>query len=160
MTFTFIDIVFLIIIAAFAFMAMIHGFISELFGKLAVIVGVVAGFYFCGLLAPHISKFIKIPAVDVVLAFILIFITAFLIVKIVQMIVGAIFSGEIMKSLDRVLGLAFGAIEGLMIVCCILILVKAQIWFDLNSLVDSSTAWKYLNPFLDAPIKYIRGMLV
>ena len=58
------------------------------------------------------------------------------------------------------LGLAFGAIEGLMIVCCILILVKAQIWFDLNSLVDSSTAWKYLNPFLDAPIKYIRGMLV
>lgn len=160
MTFTFIDIVFLIIIAAFAFMAMIHGLISELFGKLAVIVGVVAGFYFCGLLAPHISKFIKIPAVDVVLAFILIFITAFLIVKIVQMIVGAIFSGEIMKSLDRVLGLAFGAIEGLMIVCCILILVKAQIWFDLNSLVDSSTAWKYLNPFLDAPIKYIRGMLV
>ena len=48
MTFTFIDIVFFIIIAAFAIVAMIHGLIKELFGKLAVIAGVVAGFYFCG----------------------------------------------------------------------------------------------------------------
>ena len=156
MTFTFIDIVFLIIIAAFAFTAMIHGLIQELFGKLAVIIGVVAGFYFCGLLAPYISKFIKIPAVDVVLAFILIFITAFLVV---QIIVGAIFSGEIMKSLDRVLGLAFGAIEGLMIVSCILILMKAQIWFDFDSLLSKSSIAKILIPYLQSPIKYIRGML-
>lgn len=159
MTFTFIDIVFLIIIAAFAFVAMIHGLINELFGKLAMIVGVVAGFYFCGLLAPHISKIVKIPAVDVVLAFILIFITAFLVVKIVQIIVGAIFSGEIMKSLDRVLGLAFGAVEGLMIVSCILILMNAQIWFDFNSLLSESTVAKILLPYLQTPISYIRGML-
>lgn len=159
MTFTFIDIVFLIIIAAFAFTAMIHGLIQELFGKLAVIVGVVAGFYFCGLLAPYISKFIKIPAVDVVLAFILIFITAFLVVKIVQIIVGAIFSGEIMKSLDRVLGLAFGVIEGALIVCCILILMKAQIWFDFASILSDSTFAKILLPYLQVPISYIRGML-
>lgn len=159
MTFTFIDIVFFIIIITFALMAMIHGLIEELFGKLAVIVGVVAGFYFCGILAPHIAKFIKIPAVDVVLAFILVFITAFLVVKIVQIIVGAVFSGEIMKSLDRVLGLAFGAIEGILIVCCILILLKAQIWFDLDSLTSNSTVYHYLSPFLERPISYIRGML-
>ncbi|MBQ8013660.1 MAG: CvpA family protein [Treponema sp.] len=159
MTFTFIDIVFLIIIAAFAFVAMIHGLIKELFGKLAVIVGLVAGFYFCGVLAPHIEKIIKIPAVDIVLAFILIFITAFLIVKIIQIIVGAIFSGEIMKSLDRVLGLAFGAVEGLLIVSCVLILMKAQIWFDFDSLLSSSTVAKILLPYLEQPIAYIRGML-
>lgn len=159
MTFTFIDIVFLIIIAVFAIMAMIHGFIQELFGKIAVIAGVVAGFYFCGLLAPHISKIIKIPAVDVVLAFILIFITAFLLVKIVQIIIGTIFSGEILKSLDRVLGLAFGAIEGILVVSCILIALKAQIWFNFDSLTDSSTIYRILAPYLSSPINYIRGML-
>ncbi|MBQ9281017.1 MAG: CvpA family protein [Treponema sp.] len=159
MTFTFVDIVFLIIIAFFALVAMVHGLIKELFGKLAVIAGIVAGFYFCGMLAPHIEKIIKIPAVDVVLAFILVFITAFLIVKIIQIIVGAIFSGEIMKSLDRVLGLAFGAVEGLLIVSCILILMKAQIWFDFSSLLDSSTVAGVLIPYLDTPISYIRGML-
>ena len=159
MTFTFIDIVFFIIIAAFAIVAMIHGLIKELFGKLAIIAGVVSGFYFCGLLAPHIAKIIKIPAVDVVLAFILIFITAFLIVKIIQIIVGAIFSGEIMRSLDRVLGLAFGAIEGLLIVSCILILLKAQIWFDSDSLLSDSTVARIILPYLSQPISYIRGML-
>ena len=160
MTLTFIDIVFLVIVAFFALSAMMHGLIEELFGKLAVIVGVVAGFYFCGLLAPHIARFIKIPAVDVVLAFVLIFITAFLIVKIIQIAMGAIFSGEIMKSLDRVLGLAFGAIEGALIVCCILILMKAQIWFDFDSLLSDSTIAKILLPYLQTPISYIRGMLV
>ncbi len=159
MTFTFIDIVFFIIIAAFAIVAMIHGLIKELFGKLAIIAGVVAGFYFCGLLAPHIAKIIRIAAVDVVLAFILIFITAFLVVKIIQIIVGAIFSGEIMRSLDRVLGLAFGAIEGLLIVSCILILLKAQIWFDSDSLLSDSTVARILLPYLSQPISYIRGML-
>ena len=160
MTFSFIDIIFLIIIAAFAFVAMIHGLIKELFGKIAVIAGLVAGFYFCGLLAPHVSKIIKIPAVDVVIAFILIFITTFLIVKIIQMIVGMIFSGEILKSLDRVLGLAFGAVEGILVVSCILILMNAQIWFNFDSLLNGSTIYHILSPFLEYPVNYIRGMLV
>ena len=69
MTFTFIDIFFLIIILAFAFIATIHGFIKEVFGKIAVIAGVFAGFCFCGLLAPSIGKIIHIPAVAIVLAF-------------------------------------------------------------------------------------------
>ena len=160
MTFTFIDIIFLIIIAAFAFSAMIHGLIKELFGKLAVIAGIVAGFCFCGLLAPHIEKIVKIPAVDVAIAFILIFITVFLIVKIIQIIIGNIFSGEILKSLDRVLGLLFGAIEGLLIVSCILILMKAQIWFDFASILSDSTIAKILLPYLASPISYINGMLI
>lgn len=159
MTFTFIDIVFFIIIAAFAITAMIHGLIKELFGKLAVIAGVVAGFYFCGFLAPYIEKIIKIPAVDIVLAFVLVFVTAFLIVKILQIIVGAIFSGEIMKSLDRVLGLIFGAFEGLMLVSCLIILLKAQIWFDSDSILSDSSLARLLLPYLSQPISYIRGML-
>ncbi len=159
MTFTFIDIVFLIIIISFAFMAMIHGLIKEILGKLAVIAGIVAGFYFCGLLAPHIEKIIKIPVVDIVLAFLLIFMTAFLIVKIIQIILQNIFSGEILKSLDKVLGAFFGAFEGILVVSCIIILLRAQIWFDLNSLTDSSTIYKILSPTLEFPISYIRGML-
>jgi membrane protein required for colicin V production len=138
---------------------MIHGLIKELFGKLAVIAGVVAGFYFCGFLAPYIEKIIKIPAVDIVLAFILVFVTAFLIVKILQIIVGAIFSGEIMKSLDRVLGLIFGAFEGLMLVSCLIILLKAQIWFDSDSILYNSSLAGLLLPYLSQPISYIRGML-
>ena len=160
MTFTFIDIFFLIIILAFAFIATIHGFIKEVFGKIAVIAGVFAGFCFCGLLAPSIGKIIHIPAVAIVLAFILIFITAFLIVKIIQILLERAISGEIMKSLDRVLGFAFGALEGILIVSCILIVLCAQIWFDFSSLTDTSSIYRILHPILEYPITYIRGMLV
>ncbi|WP_407428731.1 CvpA family protein [Treponema sp.] len=160
MTFSFIDIFFLIIILTFAIMVTVHGFVKELFSRLAIIAGVFAGFYFCGMLAPHISKIIKIPAVDIVLAFILIFVTAFLVVKIIQIVFEKAFSGEIMKSLDRVLGFAFGALEGLLIVFCILILIRSQIWFDLSSLTENSTIYRILAPFLEYPVNYIRGMLV
>lgn len=159
MTFTFIDVVFLLIIAFFAFMALIHGLIKELFGKVAVIVGVVSGFYFCGMLAPHIEKIIKIPVVDIVLAFLLVFITAFLIVKIIQIVLEKTFDNEITGSLNKVLGFFFGIFEGLLVVSCILILLRAQIWFDINSLTDSSTIYKFLRPCLETPVSYIRGML-
>lgn len=159
MTFTFIDIVFLLIIGVFALISMIHGLIQELFGKLAVIAGLVAGFYFCGLLAPHVEKIIKIPAIDIIVAFIIIFITGFLIVKIIQIIVHSIFSGEILKSLDKILGLFFGAVEGILVVSCLLILMKAQIWFNLDSLLSSSTVANLLLPYLEGPVSYIRGML-
>ena len=159
MTLTFIDIVFLIIIFAFALVTMIHGFIKEIFGKLAVIAGIVAGFYFCALLAPYLQKLIPIPVVDVVLSFILIFIAVFLFVKILQIIVSSIFSGEIMKSLDRVLGFAFGALEGLMIVSCAIILIRAQPYFQLDSILEGSFIASILNPLLEYPVNYIRGIL-
>ena len=159
MTFTFIDIFFFLIIGVFAIISMIHGLRAELFGKLAVIAGLVAGFYFCGLLAPHVEKIIKIPAIDIIVAFIIVFVTTFLIVKIIQIIVSGIFSGEILKSLDKILGLFFGAIEGVLVVSCLLILLKAQIWLNVDSLLSSSTVANLLLPYLERPVSYIRGML-
>ena len=96
---------------------------------------------------------------DIVLAFILIFITAFLIVKIIQILIEKAFDGEIMKSLDRVLGFAFGALEGILIVSCIMILVCAQIWFSSAFIAEKSTMYHVLSPILEYPISYIRGCL-
>ena len=78
------------------------------------------------------EKFINNQAVCIVLAFILLFIAAFLLVKIIQTLIGSVMDGDILKSLDRVLGFVLGALEGLFIVCAILILVCAQPWFVLS----------------------------
>lgn len=160
MTFTFVDVVFAVVVLCFAVSAAVHGFIRELFGKLAVVAGVVAGFYFCGMLAPYFSRIIPVSAVDIVLSFVLIFVAAFLFVKILQILIGGIFSGEILKSLDRVLGFAFGALEGLLIVVCVLILLKAQVWFDIGFLTERSAFSTFLSPFLEKPVAYIQGMFV
>lgn len=160
MSFTFFDIVFTAILLIFAIMAAAHGFIAELFGKLAIIAGVLVAFYFFGLLAPSLESFISNKAVCTVLAFFILFVATYLLVKIIQHVIGAIFNGEIMKGLDRTLGFVFGAIEGLLIVSVIFILVKAQPWFDLSVVTDNSFYWELLGGLLEKPIIALNGMLV
>lgn len=160
MTFNFIDVVFIVIVLFFAVTACVSGLIRELFGKLAVVAGAVAAFFFCGRLSPYLQKIISNKTVDLVIAFILIFIAVFLFVKIIQILLKNIFSGEILKSLDHVLGFLFGAAEGIALVACVLILLKAQTWFDSSAVTDGSTVSSVLLPYLQKPIEYIHGMLV
>ena len=160
MTFNFIDVVFIVVILFFAVTSCVNGLIKELFGKLAVVAGAVAAFFFFGRLSPFLFKTLHTPDFDLVIAFILIFVAVFLCVKILQIIFKSIFSGEILKSLDHVLGFIFGAVEGIAIVACVLILLKAQIWFDSSPVTNESTVSSLLLPVLQKPIDYIHGMFV
>ena len=139
-----------------------HGFIKDLFSKLAVILGIVVAVSFFGKLAPFIEQVIHNKAVATVVAFLLLFIATYLLVKIVQQLVGAAFRGEILRGLDRTLGFVFGALEGIVVVSIVLILVNAQPWFPrmAESVTDGSFYWKVLGGILDQPISYVRGMLV
>ncbi len=149
--------VFFILILVFAVSAAINGFIKELFSKLAVVAGIIAAVYFGATLAPYFKQIIDNSTVDLILSFVLLFITAFLAVKIIQILFAGVFSSEIMGSLDRVLGFVFGAVEGCAIVCCIIIILKAQPWFSADFL-NRSTVVNYLSPYLDSPIKKISGI--
>ncbi len=162
MTLTFIDIVFSIIVLLLAIIAAAHGFIKELFSKLAVILGIVVSVSFFGRLAPYIEQVIHNKAVATFVSFLLLFIATYLLVKIIQQLVGAAFRGEILRGLDRTLGFVFGALEGLIAVSIILILVNAQPWFPklAESVTDGSFYWKVLGGILDQPTAYVRGMLV
>lgn len=157
---TFIDVVFTVIVFVFAIMATTHGFLKELFGKLAIIAGIVVAVLFSSKLSPHMEKFINNQAVCIVLAFILLFIAAFLLVKIIQTLIGSVMDGDILKSLDRVLGFVLGALEGLFIVCAILILVCAQPWFELSVVTDGSFYYKVLAKFIQGPVNYLKGIFV
>lgn len=159
MTLTFLDMLFSVVILAIAILAMINGFIKEIFGKLAVILALVAAFSFCSLLEPYVEGFFKIPILSIIIAFLLIFVATFLLVKIIQMLVGAVFSGEIMRSLDRVLGFMFGLAEGLFIVSIFLIIVASQPWFNVRDVIEKSLYWQILSPILTPSIRQFGGML-
>ncbi|MBQ6781720.1 MAG: CvpA family protein [Treponema sp.] len=162
MTLTFIDIVFTIIALVLAVIACAHGFIKELFSKLAVILGIVVSVSFFGKLSPYMEQVIHNKAVATVVAFLLLFIATYLLVKIVQQLVGAAFRGEILRGLDRTLGFVFGVVEGLVVISLILIVVNAQPWFPkiAPAVTDGSFYWKMLGGLLEQPIAYVRGMLV
>ena len=90
--------------------------------------------------------------------FSLIFVIVFLIVCIIQQLVAKAFSGEIMKGLDRTLGLFLGIIEGLVIVAFVIVVLSIQPWFNVEQLYEGSLFYKLLANLLKIPTDYIRGL--
>ena len=132
---------------------------KELFGKLALVAGILVAVFFCGSLSPFLEKIIKIKSVCLVISFILLFIVVFLFVKILQTIIAGLFKGEILKSLDKILGFAIGMAEGLIIVSAIVIVLKAQPWFS-TDFIDSTFFWTYFSPILAKPIVTLGAVFV
>lgn len=155
-----VDIIFILIILYFAISSAQNGLIKEVFGKLAVIFGVLAGVYFCGILTPYLARIVNFPVLDTILAFMLIFTAVFLFIKIVQIILSGLFKCEVLKSLDKALGFFLGVIEGTLIVSAVLILIVAQPWFNSSKLIENCAVWKFLEPILSPSVAFVSSKLV
>lgn len=138
MSFTAIDWVFSVIIVIFAISGVIKGFIDNIFGKLALILGIFFAYLFYKDVANGALKDIKNPVVGNIISFLLIFVIIFLIIKLIQMIISRIFEWSILKSLDRTLGFFFGIVEGGAVVCLIIFLLDSQPFFDITGLFGGS----------------------
>ena len=147
MTLTIIDWIFAIIILIFAVTGIIKGFIDNIFGKLAVILGIILAYFFYKDVATGFLKDIKIPIAANVISFLLIFVVVFLIVKIIQMIIQRIFQFSILKSLDRTLGFLFGIVEGCVVVCLTIFLLDAQPFFDASKILEGSFFYNLVASF-------------
>ena len=144
-----IDLIFIVIIAASAFIGFLKGFLDEVLGKVIPIASIFVAFIgFKYVLAP-VESHIKIRVVAVICSFLLVFIACFIALKIFQVVLKKIFSGAILKSLDRFLGLVFGLVEG--VVCIILLILTAQPWFNTDSILKGSLFLKYLEPVISIP---------
>lgn len=150
-----IDFVFLGIIVLCAIIALIRGFINEIFGMGVPIVSAWCAILLYKFLLPTFSSFIKTYILAVIISFLIVFIATFLVLKIIQVILKKIFEAKILSSLDRVLGFAFGVIEGLAFVAIILIILTAQPWFDVSSLLSGSFFYKLLSGIIAVPVENV-----
>jgi membrane protein required for colicin V production len=133
-----IDVVFIVILFALVANGTSKGFISLFFGKAAFLVGFVTGIIFNNFVSQILLQWIPIVLVTNVLAFLLLFIATYIIIKVVEKILGWIFKGEILKSLDRSLGFLFGLVEGVLVVALILLILNVQPWVDVEGLLQES----------------------
>lgn len=134
-----IDIVFFILILVLGIMALMKGFVKELFSKVSVFGGLAAGVFFAPKLEPYVrDSFAVVSKISMVVSFFLIFIVVFLVICIIQHFVEKAFEGEIMKGLDRSLGFFIGVLEGIVLVTFILALVKYQTFYDCSSFLENS----------------------
>ena len=138
MEFQTIDWIFSGIILIFAISGVIKGFIDNVFGKIAFVAGILLAYLFYKDVAEKLLKDIKVPYAANIIAFLLIFVTTFLVIKIIQMIVAKVFEWSILKSLDRTLGFIFGIVEGAAVICLLVFLLSAQPFFNSQIIFENS----------------------
>ena len=142
------DIVFLIILSFFVIKVTVTGFIDEFFSKAAVIVGGLIAFLFYKLLTPVITDLLGGKSLSAVIAFLILFLSVYLIIKLVQVFLGSLFSSESLKNLDRSLGFCLGLVEGLIVIGVILMLINIQTFISFDKILSESIFAKILSPFI------------
>ena len=143
-----IDLVFFVVVASFAVIACVKGFVDELFDRGAPLIAVWAAIFGYKMLAVKLLPYVRFPVLANVFGFLLVFILVFLIVKVIQQVVGKIFEGKILGQLNRLLGFAFGVVEGLAVVALVLILLTVQPWFNVSPILSGSIFYRMFQMFL------------
>jgi membrane protein required for colicin V production len=159
MTFTFLDVVFIILIFFIAIHASINGFVKEFFGKAAVILGVFIAVLFYKRLTPYLNQLIESQFLCSLLAFLLIFVVVYLLIKIIQHFVDNFFENDILGGLDHSMGFFLGIIEGLLLVSVVLIIIYAQPWFNVAQSLQGSFFNKILKGVLATPTNKVQRIL-
>ncbi len=159
MTFAPVDLCFIAVVLIFALSAFVKGLVNELFGKLIVIGSFACAIIFMPVLNRRLMPTVTNPNVSKAFSFIIIFIVTFVGISIVEQLASKLFSGRIMRGLDRWLGFLLGGAEGLALIAVILILLTAQPWYDVSPLFEGSVFYGMLREHISAPALYLRGLV-
>jgi len=145
---TFIDWVFLAIVVLLAARCFVRGFIEELLSVAAFAGGLLAALFLYRKGGELVRTQLKIESFPEVLAFIAIFLVAFLIVKLIEHMIREGLEATNLENADRVLGLFLGAVEGMILVALILVALKLQPLFNAEKLLANSLFAKTLLPII------------
>ena len=143
-----LDIIFLIVIVFALLRGAIRGFVTEILSMAAIIVGIAAAVLFSSPLSTILAEFLGESFWNQIIAFLILFLATYLLIKVIE---GLIHSGvEKLRlgKLDRVLGFLLGALEGLLVVCLVLVVLQVQPFFNTSSLLTRSYFAKLFLPFL------------
>jgi membrane protein required for colicin V production len=147
----------------------LRGFISEFMTLASLVLGVLGSLFLyrpcADFLRDHglrtfvegVPAFLRrlLPAlvqnIPEILAFVLIFVVIFVTVKLVEYLLNDIIQRVSLGGVDRFLGFLFGMAEGAVVVSLLLLALKLQPIFDVDSLLDGSFFAGLLFPLITRP---------
>ena len=139
----------------------VRGFVAEFFSMAAFLVALAMSFLFCNPLAAMMGSGFSLR-IRVLIAFFIIFITVFIIFKLLQKFVASIFQNEILHSLDHALALFLGIFEAYIIIIIVLAVLQLQPLVNLDSVFADSVIARILLPLpvkSDDVLQIIKGVL-
>lgn len=150
-----LDIVFIIVVAILAFRAAVRGFVKELLGTAALLLGIVGAVLFSGLASGLIDDLIGPTIWSQVIAFLAIFLLVYVVVKLFESALNKLIEKVHLDQLDRALGFFLGIVEGLVVVFVLLLLVQIQPFFDPEPIVAGSFFARIMLPFLPYAAQFL-----
>jgi membrane protein required for colicin V production len=146
---TVIDYVFIALIILMILHGYFKGFVEEIFSWATVILALWMAvlFYVPGGAFIRTKIMENVRVVPEVLAFVAIFIIVTAILKLLKRLLKDVIEGAKLESLDKILGVIFGAIEGLAIVTLVLFVLRVQPLFDASNIIGESIFAEFLLPF-------------
>ncbi len=127
-----LDYILIAILLIFTIRGFVRGLINEIFGISSLIIPLFLSVLFFQKMGKVFAASMN-PIVANILGFLAVFICSFILIKIIQMLVKTIFSGPILNSLDKTLGLLMGFAEGGALVFLILVAMV-----EVNGTIDTS----------------------
>jgi len=148
-----IDVVFVLLITLLMLRCFIKGLISELLTKAAFILGIIASLIFHKNLGVYLrenfwTEMSNTNPIPEIIAFIILFLIVFIIGKLLEMFLKGIVYGIKLGGIDKLLGLIFGILEGLVLVSLILFIIAKQPFLNTDSFLANSFFAKLLLPLI------------
>jgi len=150
MSFSVIDIIFIVLIGLFAVRCYLKGFVSELLSMAGFALGILAALYFYKNGADFLRErfWPDLKTIPEIISFLFLFVIVLIVVKLLAVMLKGIISGIKLGGVDRVLGLIFGFMEGIAVISLVLFLIRIQPLFDPSVIISDSFFAKLLLPFI------------
>jgi len=126
--------------------------IIELGSRLAIVAALLSGFLLYQPAGNLIASFAEIGVLAPIVGFIFAAALAFIIVRLLSHSLQTIIESARLQFLDKLLGLVFGLMEGLVIIILILLVLHYQTFFDTASILRDSIIAGILLPIISASL--------
>lgn len=143
-----IDVFFTIVILFMTIKAIVRGFITEFMGLAGIGVGILLGALFSPLLGTFISSNFGHSNWNNVIAFLIIFIVSYLLMKIFENGLNALVDKIHLDKLDRSLGLFFGIVEGIALVMIVVFVIEIQPLINTEKIESESWFFQTIHKFM------------
>ena len=143
-----IDLVFAIFIVLMIIHGYVKGFVEEFFSWASFVLAILAAVFLHPAGAAFIRKSIMqdVRYVPEILAFIGIFLVVMLLIKMVERVLKDVVKGAKLGTVNKILGLIFGLLEGFALVALLLFVLSVQPIFDVSKIIGDSIFAEILLP--------------
>jgi len=144
-----LDIIFIVLLGLLVLRGFLKGFTGEFFSIASVALGIIAAFLLFKSGGAFLrERYIQVPFLPEILAFIAIFVIVFIAGKLLEHIIQDIVKRLNLHTFDKVMGIFLGLAEGFALIILVLFVLVNQPLFDPAPIVEKSIfAWLFL-PFI------------